>query len=124
MLPSSEMPESLDRAEAALLRVGTRAGDVAWKLLNDETNFRAIAVLKVEAGFEGDEVERLLVWHAARQALPRVPSLPVDKSVRGRLDQDLRELYAMNVSMAAGGCHFGPAAQIAPPPRFPPGPME
>jgi hypothetical protein len=125
MIPISEMPESLHRTNFTLLRIGTRAEDVAWKLLdNSEANVESIAALKKGAGLEGDEVERLLLWYAARQALPRVPSLPVDKSVRGRLDQDLRQLHAMNVSMAAGSYHFDRAAKMATLRRFPAGPME
>jgi hypothetical protein len=124
-MPSpSELPESLDRTDVTLLRIGTRAEDVAWKLLNDEANVGAIAALKKGAGLEGDEVERLLLWYAARQALPLIPSLPVAPSVHGRLDQDLRQLHAMNVSMAAGSYHFDRAAKMATLRRFPAGPME
>ena len=69
-------------------------------------------------------MERLLLWHAARQALPRVSSLPVDKSVRGLLDQDLRQLHTLNVSMAVGSYHFNRAAKMVTVRRFPAGPME
>ena len=125
MIPISEMPENLHRTDFTLLRIGTRAEDVAWKWLNNnKANVESIAALKKEAGLEGDEVERLLLWYAARQALPRVPCLPVDKSVRGRLDQDLRQLHAMNVSMAAGSYHFDRAAKMATLRRFPAGSME
>jgi hypothetical protein len=125
MIPISEMPESLHRTDFTLLRIGTRAQDVAWELLtNNEANVESIAALKKGAGLEGDEVERLLLWYAARQALPHVPFLPVDKSVRGRLDRDLRQLHAMNVSMAAGSYHFDRAAKMATLRRFPAGPME
>jgi hypothetical protein len=121
---SSEMPETLHRADLALQRVGVRAEDVAWTLLHDETADGPITGLKKQAEVEGDEVERLLLWHAARQALPRVPSLPVDQAVRGRLDQDLRRLHNMNVSMTAGSYHFNRAAKMATLRRFPAGPME
>ena len=124
MSPSSEAPETLHRAELALQRAGVRAEDVAWSLLHEETAAGSIAALKKQAGLEGDEVERLLLWHASRQALPRVPSLPVDKWVRGRLDQDLRQLHTMNVSMAAGSYHFDRAAKMATLRRFSAGPME
>jgi hypothetical protein len=124
MIPISELPESLHRTDFTLLRIGTRAEDVAWKLLNNEKNGGLIAALKKRAELEGDEVERLLLWHAARQALPRIPSLPVDISVRGRLDQDLRQLHTMKVSMAAGSYHFDRAAKMATLRRFPAGPME
>ena len=124
MSPSSELPETLHRADYALRRVGARAEDVAWTLLLDEANLGPVIALKKEAGLEGDDVERLLLWHAARQALPRIPSLPVDTPVRARLDQDLRQMHAMNVSMAAGSYHFDRAAKMATLRRFPAGPME
>ena len=128
MSPSSETPETLHRADSALRRIGTRAEDVAWTLLlgvrDDEASIAPVTALKKEVGLEGDEVERLLLWHAERQALPRVPSLPVDKSVRGRMDQELRQLHTMDVSMAAGSYHFNRAAKIATLRRFPCGPME
>ncbi len=119
-----ELTENLQRTDVTLLGMGTRAEDVAWKLLNDETNVGAIAAIKNGAGLEGDEVERLLLWYAARQALPLIPTLPVDPSVRERLDQDLRQLHAMKVSMAAGSYHFDRAAKMATLRRFPAGPME
>ena len=124
MSSSSEMPETLHRTDQALRRFGTRAEDVAWKLLQDQGTVGPLAALKKQAGLEGDEVEKLLLWHAARQALPRVPSLPVDQWVRGRLEQDLRQLHAMKVSMAAGSYHFDRAAKMATLRRFPAGPME
>jgi hypothetical protein len=118
------MPETLQRADLALRRIGTRAEDVAWTLLNNEANIEPVAALKKEAGLEGDEVERLLLWNAARQALPGVSSLPVDKSIRERLDRDLRQLHAMSVSMPTGSYHFERAAKMATLRRFPAGPME
>jgi hypothetical protein len=123
MSPLSEIPESLQEADFALRRSGASAGDVAWTLLYS-ASVEPVAALKKNAGLEGDALERLLIWHAARQALPNVPSLPVEKSVRERLDQDLRQLHAMNVSMAAGSYHFERAAKIATLRRFPAGPME
>jgi hypothetical protein len=128
MPPPSETPETLHRADSALRRVGTHAEDVAWTFLHgvheDEADLAPVIALKKEIGLEGDEVERLLLWHAERQALPRVPFLPVDKSVRERLDRDLSQLHTMNVSMAAGSYQFNRAAKIATLRRFPAGPME
>jgi len=128
MSPSSETPETLHRVDFALKRIGTHAENVAWKLLHgvrdDEASILPVAALKKEAELEGDELERLLLWHATRQALPHIPSLPVDKSVRARLDQDLRQLHTMNVSMVAGSYHFNRAAKMATLRRFPAGPME
>jgi hypothetical protein len=124
----SEVPEALHRADFALRRIGTCAENVAWTLLHsvhdDEASFGPVAALKKEAKAEGDEVERLLLWHATRQSLPRLACLPVDRSVRERLDQELRQLHTMNVSMAAGSYHFNRAAKMATLRRFPAGPME
>jgi len=123
-----EMPEALCGADFALRRIGMRAESVAWTLLHgvrdDEASFGPVAALKKEAGMEGDEIERLLLWHATRLSLARVASLPVDKSVRERLDQDLRQLHTMKVSLAAGSYHFNRAAKMATLRRFPVGPME
>jgi len=105
-------------------RVGKRAEDVAWSLLRNEADIGPVLALKKDAGLDGDEVERLLLWHAASQALPSLPSLPVDKSVRRLLDQDLRQLHTMKVSMAVGSYHFERAAKMATLRRFPAGPME
>ena len=118
------MPETLHRADLALQRLGVRPDDVAWTLLQDETADGPVVALKRQAGLEGDEVERLLLWYATRQALPRVPSVPVDKGVRERLEQDLRQLHAMTVSMTAGSYHFNRAAKMATLQRFSAGPME
>jgi hypothetical protein len=120
----SEMLESLHRTDAILLRSGIRAEDIAWDVLNMETNVEQVGALKKGAGLEGDEVERLLLWYATRQALPGVASLPVDESVRASLDQDLRQLHTMKVSMVAGSYHFDRAAKMATLRRFPAGPME
>ena len=121
---SSEVPEALQQADFALSRMGTRAEDVAWSLLSNPSNVEQVTTLKKQAELEGDALERLLFWHAARQALPRVSSLPIEKSVRRRLDQDLRQLHTMNPSMVAGSYHFDRAAKIATLQRFPAGPME
>jgi hypothetical protein len=124
----SEIPEALQGAESALQRIGVRVEEVAWTILHgvrdDEASIGPVAALKKESGMGGDELERLLLWHATLQSLPRVASLPVDKSVRERLDQDLRQLHNMNISMAAGSYHFNRAAKMATLRRFPAGPME
>jgi hypothetical protein len=124
MFPPSEMPEGLRRTDHALLQAGARAEDAAWKLLNNEADVAAVEALKKQAGLEGDEVERLLIWYAVRQTLPCIPSLPVDKPVRERLHRDLPQLHAMNISMTAGSYHFNRAAKMATLRRFSAGPME
>jgi len=105
-------------------RIGMRAEDVAWTLLQSEENVEPLIALKKKTGLEGDEVERLLLWHAARHSLPNVVSLPVDNSVKHRLEQDLGQLHAAKVSVLAGTYHFNRAARIATLRRFPAGPME
>jgi hypothetical protein len=124
MSPPSQIPESLRRADVSLLHIGTRATDVAWQLLSDERNVEPIAALKKRAGLEGDDVERLLLWHAAQLSQPRVSLLPVDNSVRLQLAQDLRQLHAMSEPAPAGSYHFDRAAKMATLRRFPAGPME
>jgi hypothetical protein len=118
------MPEALHRADLALRKTGSRAKDVAWTLLTNESNAERLMSLKKAAGLEGDDVERLLIWQAASEALPRIPSLPVDASVRARLDQDLRRLHTIKDSMAVGSYHFDRASKMATLRRFPAGPME
>jgi len=75
-------------------------------------------------GLENDEIERLLLWCASRQALDRIDALPVYRSVRVRLEQDLSRIHEAHVSFAAGGYHFERAAKFATLRRFPAGPME
>lgn len=64
---------------------------------------------------------RLLLWHVSRQAVARVPSLPIDDSIRRRVYQDLPQLHSMKISMGAGSYHFDRAAKIATLRRFPAG---
>jgi hypothetical protein len=128
MSPYLETPEALRTAELALQRIGIRAEDRAWALLvgvrEDDASIVPLATLKREAGLDGDGMERLLVWHAAQQALRRVPPLPIENWVRNRLAQDLNQLHAASESMLAGSYHFNRAAKIATLRRFPAGPME
>lgn len=124
MASPSEMPEALHRTDFALRRAGIRIEDMASTILLDETNITPVAALKSKAGLEGDDLERLLLWHGARQVLPRVPTLPVENTVRKLLDQDLRQLHALNVSLEAGSHGFNRAAKMATLRCFPAGPME
>lgn len=128
MSPTSEAPEALREADAALRRVGIDAQKEAWALLHgvgdDEPSLEPLAALKREAGLDGDGVERLLLWHCSRQSLPAVASLPVNASVRERLGSILPQLHTMNVPMPAGSYHFNRAAKMVTLRRFPAGPME
>jgi hypothetical protein len=126
-LPPAELPEGLRGANAALQRIGVNAESSSWELLQQVDNgpsVEPVAKLKKAAGLDGDDVERLLLWCAARQALSQVPSLPVEDKVRLQLDHDLRQIHATNGSVATGSYQFVRAAKIATLRRFVTGPME
>ncbi len=126
-MPSSvQIPETLENAEAALRRIGKPASDVAWPLLErigeDKAALISVAALKKGASLEGDQIERILLWHAAQRALAQTPSLSITSSVRTRLEQDLPQLHAISSSFDTYA--FDRAAKIATLRRFPAGPME
>jgi len=126
-LPPVELPEALRGANAALQRIGVNAESRAWELLQQVENgasVEPVAKLKKAAGLNADDLERLLLWCAARQAMSQVPSLPVEDNVRAQLDQDLRQIHAINGSVATGSYPFERAAKIATLRRFVAGPME
>lgn len=121
------LPEGLRKASEALNRVGTCAESDAWPLLlrvESEGNLGPVAIIKKTAGLEGDDVERLLIWHAARHALPQLYALPVENAVRTQLDHELRLLHAIHVPLVTGSYAFVRAAKIATLRRFCVGPME
>jgi hypothetical protein len=128
-----DLPEALRGADAALRAIGVAAELEAWPRLREVHNQASVApvdALKRRAGLDGDELERLLLWHAARQSLSRVPSVPVEEAVRVQLDQDLRQLLKDTASAASGAplatssYQFVRAAQIATLRRFSSGPLE
>jgi hypothetical protein len=126
-MSSAEIPEKLQAAAGALERIRICTKDAAWLLLegvNDDDPLTDLIRLKENSGLEGDEMERLLIWHAAQRALPRIPDLPVVQSVRTRLDQDLRQLHNSDASLSIGSYSFLRAAKMATLRRFPAGPME
>jgi hypothetical protein len=121
------MPEALREASEALKRIGVDAGGEAWRLLQavqTTAGIEPVTSMKKAAGIDGDAVERLLVWHAARQAAERLSLLPVESNVRAQLDQDLPQLHATNAAVDAGSYPFVRAAKIATLRRFSAGPME
>lgn len=128
MPPFEDLPPELGRANEAIGRIGTPAKDLAWNLLVNVTghaeSMESIAGLKKKTGLEGDAMERVLLWHAARHALPKLPSLLIDDSVRKRLEQDLNQLHAMKGPLEVGSSQFVRAAKMATLRRFPAGPME
>lgn len=124
---SAELPEALRAANAALQGIGVSAENEAWSVLrrvNKKGTAKRLVTLKKAAGLEGDNVERLLLWYAARKAVLQVASLPVDGQVRRQLDHDLHQLHAVNASVVNGSYQFMRAAKIATLRRFLAGPME
>ena len=123
-----ETPDTLKAVEHALQSIGRPAESIAWTYLvnvgDSESSLEQLRILKKETGLQGDQLERLLIWHACRQSLPRVASLAVHQSVREKLDQDLRQLPALRETMMVGSYHFNRAAKMATLRRFPAGPME
>ena len=121
------LPDALREASEALDRIGVNAASEAWRLLQGvhiAAGIEPVASLKKTAGLEGDAVERLLLWHAAREAAVQLPLLPVENNVRAQLAQDLPEVHAAHGSVAAGSYQFERAAKIATLRRFSAGPME
>jgi hypothetical protein len=121
------LPEALREASEALNRIGINAASEAWRLLQAvhiAAGIEPVAALKKAAGLEGDAVERLLLWHAARQAAVQLPLVPVENNVRAQLAQDLPQLHATHASLAAGSYQFERAAKLATLRRFSAGPME
>ena len=121
------MPEALRAAGVALRSIGVSPERDAWRLLyqvHNEASVEPVTALKKAAGMEGDGVERVLLWYAARQAVPQVASLPVESRVRVLLDQELDQLHATRASVATDSYQFIRAAKMATLRRFPAGPME
>src|SRR5690348_18425140 len=79
MTPLTEIPENLHQAELALLSMSREPPETAWRLLSAvgdrDLGSRDLRTLKERAGLEKDEFERLLLWHGARQCLPRLELL-------------------------------------------------
>jgi hypothetical protein len=124
---SSEVPESLRAANAALQRVGASPESEAWNVLRrvgKKGKAKRLVTLKSAAGLEGDKVERLFLWYAAKQAALQIPTLPLEGQVRRQLAQDLEQLHAVNASVVTGSYEFTRAAKIATLRRFSAGPME
>jgi hypothetical protein len=121
------LPEALRAASEALNRHGIDAESQAWPLLRQvetESGAEAVTALKKATALEGDAIERLLLWHAARQAASQLAALPIENRVRDQLDQDLRQLHAMSGSVASDSYTFVRAAKMATLRRFSAGPME
>jgi hypothetical protein len=128
MPPLDQTPEALLPAERALRRLGRRVEDLAWPLLSPvdvgPSGVGPVEALRKETGLDGDQLERLLLWRASRQAMAGIDALPVHHSVRTRLLADLTPLHEAGVSYVAGSYHFERAAKLATLRRFPAGPME
>jgi hypothetical protein len=123
------MPAELRPAAQALTRIGSPAPQIAWQMLaavNDSFESAApIGRLKSSAGIGGDFIERLLIWQAAQEALPRVDFLALDVSARMRLAEELCHYHASRGSLDAGGGYpFIRAAKMATLRLFPAGPLD
>ena len=126
---SSGPPQALERAQLALDRANQTAPELAWDLLiaasgDNSPAFAPISAIKSEGGLQGDELERLLLWHAAQQAVPRIAGLPIDASVKRMLEAEVPRLWAAKEALAVGSYAFDRAAKLATLRRFPAGPME
>lgn len=127
-IATSEIPEELREADHALKRIG-RPAEQSWGLLSgvaEAANTQdSIQAIKSRSGaVDGDQVERLLLWHATQNALPRVEALPVHRSVKALLKQDLHGILSPKSSLETGSYEFVRAAKLATLRRFPAGPME
>jgi hypothetical protein len=122
------MPAELLPAAEALTRIGRPASMIAWQMLasigDSPESDAPVSGLKTSAGMSGDLIERLLIWQAAQEALPRVDSLPLDSSTRMRLADELCHYHAVRGSLAAGGYPFIRAAKMATLRLFPAGPLD
>lgn len=123
------MPPELVSAADALARIGRRASEAAWQMLASIGDLPGSAApvrdLKASAGIEsGDLIERLLIWQAAREALPRVDSLPMDAWTRSRLADELWHYHTVRQNLEVGGYAFVRAAKMATLRLFPAGPLD
>ncbi len=121
--PISKIPENLCDADLALRQLGHRPENVAWAMLQSP-HFSELDEIKKNTRFEGDQIERVLVWHAAQKALGEIGDVPMDDWFRDQLRKDLLELHAIKAPLGVGGYAFERAAMIATLRRFPGGPME
>lgn len=125
MTPAPDAPEDLRDREQALRSAGVRPEAQAWQLLTlverDAASFERIRQLSQTGD---DRTERLLLWHAAQQALPKLASLRIPESVRKFLDQDLQSIHIQKTPLEAGSYGFDRSARLATLRRFPAGAME
>jgi hypothetical protein len=124
---ATTIPESLQKT-ADLLRRSGKPPEDAYRLLaavtEDQQTHEPVREWKVAAGAADDSVERVLLWHAAQQSLPRVDGLPVAEPVKALLRRELLALPAARDTYHAGSYLFTWAAHMATLRRFPAGPMD
>ncbi len=128
MNAAEQVPAELVAASEAAAGAGLAAGVEAWKTLREvgeggraDEGERRIAEWKRAAGMEGDALERLLLWHACREALRRVDALKLDAWVRASLIAELKNYHAARGSLECGEYLFVRAAEVATLRRFPAG---
>jgi hypothetical protein len=121
------IPETLRKTSDLLRRIG-RAPEESANLLAAVTEqpdtHGPIRALKAAVSLQDDSVERVLLWYAAQQHLPKVDFLPVADDVKRLLGKELRALPASNLTYAAGSYLFTWAARVATFRRFPAGVMD
>jgi hypothetical protein len=122
------LPDLLWKASEALRKVGKPAEEAVHFLetvTEDPNSHRPVSDLKAAAGYEeGDAVERLLIWHAAQNAMTAVDRLEVHPSVRRLLKKELGALLSPSLAYPAGSYLFEWAARITTFRRFPTGAMD
>lgn len=128
-----ELPPELSAASEAAARAGLNAAAAAWTTLSEvgeggrsDEGENRVAEWKRAAGTEGDSLERLLLWHACREALRRLDSLApdslkLDAWVRASLIAELKNYHAARGPLACGEYLFVRAAEVATLRRFPAG---
>jgi hypothetical protein len=128
MAPHLTLPPELSQAAEALARLGKPPELAAVELLaaigDSPDTAQPVIDLKRSAGLDGDSLERLLIWHAAQSALPRIPSIAAPEWVRVRMRDELGQYHAAKASLAAGEYGFTRAAKMATLRLFPAGPMD
>jgi hypothetical protein len=121
------VPQELAAAAAALARISqpiSSAAQLLSAVRESPQSADPIRQLKAAASLSGDSLERLLLWQAAQESLPRIASLPIPASVQARLSADIPFFHANSAPLDAGSYNFIRAAKMTTLRLFPAGPMD
>ncbi len=122
------IPTELADAAEALARIGRPVNGIAWPMLaaisDTPETARPVQELKDSAQLQGDSMERLLIWQAALDAIPRIGSLPIPPGVAARMRDELARYFAVKTPLDAGSYAFTRAAKMATLRLFPAGPLD